>query len=113
MTTETLNVERRETMPPCRELLPSEVAVLVGCVGCNAACAGVYVVTGDKLTRQQVAEDMLIGGELTGIPVTVRIGVSESRSSGAQADQQMCDPTTAQPCRNPENADYFLAALAL
>lgn len=73
------------------DLLPNEVAVELGCLGCQHAVAGVYTGSGDKDHRKSVATAITELSDVSGIPVHVTPN-GGPRFHGSCEDGSGCDP---------------------
>jgi len=100
-----MNVElkRLDSARLQRNLLACELAISIGCVGCNDGVGGDFVLSADQATRDAFAEDACAASELTGIPIDLRL------SSRTIADRTTapngCDD--ARPCTDPMARELF------
>lgn len=79
-----------DRLPNPASQLPHELAVQVGCVGCEGAGCGTYSVSeSDREARKALVQDLRTAQELAGIPLKILSG-GTTREYG-QAEQN-CDP---------------------
>lgn len=95
-------VEVTDELLSARDMLPPEIAVRIGCVGCNAPVSGNYLLTvGGVEEKADQIEDLLAAGEITDIPVKV---VNGPQTHEVGVGDGIADCATAtQRCRDKEN----------
>lgn len=86
-------------LPSPKSLLPTELFVSIGCVGCQFGAAGNYCATGTREERERAGRDLLAIGDLSGLPVTVQNN-SARRKAGDDAAVGACGSSPA--CQDPE-----------
>lgn len=91
-------IERLDTAPT-GVLLPNEVVVNIGCMGCDAACAGTYRLQGNRVQRDEFANNVGEALELTEVAGSIQIGGHVTRYEGN------CEGGC--PAQDPENARFM------
>lgn len=63
--------ETIDKLPDVKDHGMHDTAFRIGCVGCRADCAGVYLVDGDKDGQQDLLATLELASMETGVPITV------------------------------------------
>lgn len=90
---------------PSGALLPDEVAIKIGCAGCDSAIAGSYLAKGSRDERTHLRTEVEEALELTDIPGTVKNGGRSVDFEGS------CNPGNC-PGSDPQAAAIIREALS-